>query len=138
VSLLCAKKCYSCGDVNAGVYVEKAKCTIPAAGANATADDAQLIDCLSGICYAAFSDGKVAAGCLPKADTAGACTGDRAAGETCKSAAGDSKKSVCERCCTTASCNSFVAELDGAPDSAVTTAVNMVLLVVAAMFAMRV
>ncbi len=40
---------------------------------------------------AAYSDGKVASGCLPKSDTTGVCTGDRAAGETCQTV---EKKSV--------------------------------------------
>lgn len=127
----CIKKCYTCGDVNAGTYVDKTKCMIPAAGANSTANDAMLTSCESGICYSAYSGGKVAAGCLPKADTTGTCTGDRMAGETCKSTA---TATVCERCCTTDSCNTFVQELDGTPDSATAVAINMLLLAVAALF----
>ena len=43
--------CYSCGDVDEESYVEKSKCLIPAAGANATDNDAKLTPCESGICY---------------------------------------------------------------------------------------
>lgn len=43
-------KCYSCGDVDAKTYVDKAKCKIPASGANATDDDAKVVECLNGIC----------------------------------------------------------------------------------------
>lgn len=130
----CIKMCYSCGDVNAGVYVPKAQCLIPAAGANATANNANLIPCESGICYVGLSGGNVNAGCLPKADTTGTCTGPRASGETCKST---STATVCERCCTTEKCNTFVSELDGTPDSATSVAINTLLLAVAAFFALH-
>jgi hypothetical protein len=133
-SLMCAKKCYSCGDVDAGVYVEKAQCMIPANGANATASDAKEIDCLSGICYAVYQDKKIAAGCLPAKDSVGKCTGDRALGETC---ANTEKTQQCQRCCSTALCNTFVADLDGTPDSAITTAVNLLLLTVTVLLSIR-
>lgn len=137
-SLACGRKCYSCGDADGGVFVEKSKCKIPAIGGNATADDATEIDCLSGICYAALQDGKVVAGCLPKKDAIGKCTGDRAAGETCASVGSDANaKQLCSQCCSTALCNSYVAELDGIPDSAITTAVNAMLLVLATMLGIR-
>merc|ERR1712141_270118 len=131
-NMLCARKCYSCGDVDAKTYVDKAKCKIPASGANATDDDAKVVECLNGICVAFFSGGKVAAGCLPANDATGKCDGDRATSETCK-AAGETK--MCERCCSGENCNSFVADLDGEPDSAMMTAVNMLMLVAAAFIA---
>jgi len=130
----CIVKCFVCGDLKAGVYVDKASCNIPAEGANATATDAKLKSCDSGICFASFKGGQVAAGCIPKADPMGTCTGDRSLGETCKNTdAGE----VCERCCEGADkCNKFISSMDGVPDSASMLAFNTLLMVAAALYAM--
>jgi len=130
---ICIKQCYACGDVDEGTYVDMAKCTIPTAG-NSTETDAKLISCASGICYGAYKDGQVVAGCLPKNDAAGTCTGDRASGEACQST---DATTVCERCCEGDMCNTYLQELDGLPDSAIATATNILLLAVASLVAMR-
>lgn len=130
----CYKSCYSCGDIEEGVWVEKSKCLIPAAGANKTENDAELTDCSSGICYAAWKDGKVQAGCLPETDLTGTCTGDRAAGETCKSTA---DAQMCEQCCSQELCNTFVQDLDGTTDSASGLSASVLALGLAALLAMR-
>jgi len=129
----CGKMCYSCGDVDAGTYIPAAQCLIPAAGANATGNDAAQKFCPSGICYAAFSGGNVAAGCAPGPAALAVCAATAASGETCATANG---VSVCSQCCTSDLCNSFVQNLDGIPDSASMVAFNMLLITIAAFFAL--
>jgi hypothetical protein len=130
-NLKCAKMCYSCGDVSDGTYVEKDQCNIPADGANATETDAKLVPCYSGICYAVTQGSKVASGCLP--ETLSSCTGDFALGEACRTAGG---VTLCEQCCSSEKCNSFVQSLDGIPDSATNMAVSVLLISAAALLAM--
>lgn len=126
----CAKMCYQCGDVEAGVYVDQASCVIPASGSNSSSSDnaAELIECLNGICYGAYKDGQVMGGCLPS--TMVTCTEEEFAGETCQTADEDER---CQRCCDESECNTWLSELDGIPDSATAVAVNMMLLCLAAL-----
>jgi len=121
---LCAKMCFSCGDVEGKTYVEKSACSIPQEGSNdTTGTAAALIPCLSGVCYAAYNDGRVMAGCMPLAMTA--CSDLQLGGETCRDTDDDKR---CEQCCTDSKCNTFASNLDGQPDSAMLYAANMLLL----------
>ena len=54
ICCLITEMCYACGNVETGEFVDPANCAIPASGANSTEDnenEAELIPCISGVCY---------------------------------------------------------------------------------------
>lgn len=129
----CAIMCYKCGDLEAGTTVPQAECQIPSAGSNATTGMATLEECTIGACYASYQgNGNVMSGCMPSSFNGGVCSGAYVDGEFCQTANG---ASLCEQCCVTDSCNTFVSTMDGLNDSgAAFMAVNVFLLAVAAFF----
>jgi len=120
------------------LYIPQAQCNIPAtpAALNTTDTQATIVPCPSGICYASYRAGQVAAGCLPvnEENQDEVCTGDMSMGEVCSNtvAGGES----CRRCCTDEFCNSFVTQMDGIPDSATMVAINVMLIMAAALAAL--
>jgi len=127
---LCARHCYACGDVEKETYVDKSECAIDSSNST-DKKGASLVECLNGICYIAYKDGKVMGGCLPSTMTQ-SCSGDMAEGEVCTDTEYNER---CHRCCSESKCNTFFDEMDGVPDSAIMIATNLLLICATALVA---